>query len=310
MLISVVLNCFNGEKFLKRSIESVLNQTYDIFEIIFIDNGSTDQSAEIAKSFGPKIIYHKNDKTSTLGSARNQGIMLSKGQFIAFIDADDEWKLDKIEKQIKLFSNDISFIFSNTKMSQEDESFFKLFDFAKVDRRNLFNSLLENDFISTSSVIFKKDLYTSLKEKYNKNLTIECDRDLFIRIAGICELNYTKDCLVTRYLHNTSTSAIHNAASINEFIILEKSINNFCLSHGNDYSASLEIFNSRINILKGRHYWQLGDLKNARVSFSNSLSIKGNLLNFLTFCYPFKSRLSLLIFLMRNYKYLSSFFKK
>ena len=310
MLVSVVLNCLNGERFLKRSIESVLNQTSDILEIVFIDNGSTDLSAHIAKGYGPKISYYKNDKTVPLGKARHQGIMLSKGDLIAFIDADDEWEKDKIARQIILMNNQVSFVFSNTKMSGGQGRDFFLFDYFSPNLDDIFNSILEKDFIATSSVIFKKSLYTNSNQKYNCNLTIECDRDLFIRLAGECKMDYVADFLVTRYLYNTSTSFRKNTNSILELQSLEESINNYCRNQNDNASSSLPIFNSRLNILKGRHFWQLGDLYNARLSFSKSNEKKANLMLILSYIYPFKSSLKPLIIMLRYSKFLSNLVRK
>ena len=310
MLISVILNCLNGENFLKRSIESVLNQTFDVFEIVFIDNGSSDLSGQIAKAYGSKIRYYRNEITSTLGQARDQGIMLAKGDLIAFIDADDMWKSDKIEKQMKLFDSGISFVFSNAEMSEGRGKKFILFDYAMPRIDSIFNSLLEKDFITTSSVMFKKDVYINSIEKYNKNLTIECDRDLFIRFSDECNVNFTEDVLVTRYLHNSSTSVNRTSASIKELFYLEESINNFIRNRAEDCSTSLGIFNSRLNFLKARHYWQLGDLKNTRSSLLKSSERKIYLLLILTYIYPFKSSLRPLLFLLTHLKYLSYFFKR
>jgi glycosyltransferase involved in cell wall biosynthesis len=310
MQVSVILNCFNGERFLKRSIESILNQTFDIYEIVFIDNNSSDSSSEIAKGYGSIISYYRNDETFTLGKARDQGIMLAKGDLIAFIDADDEWKEDKIEKQALLFNENVSFVFSNTEMAEVKGNGFKLFDYAEPHIDNLFNSLLEKDFISTSSVIFKKNLYLNSNEKYNKDLTMECDRDLFLRLIGASKSNFTNECLVTRYLHDSSTSTMRNAASIKEFLILEASINNFNMSKKEDSVHSLKIFNSRLNMLKGRHYWQLGDLKNSRKNFLKSFSGKSYLLFLLSFIYPFKSKLKPIIYIFRFQKFLANRYRE
>lgn len=308
MLISVVINCLNGENFLRRSIESVLNQTFDIFEIVIIDNASSDSSGYIAKQYGSKISYYRNETTTTLGEARDQGIMLAKGEIIAFIDADDEWKLDKVEKQIKLFDDeDVSFVFCNAEISEGPGKFFLLFNYATPRLNNIFDSLLDKDFISSSSVMFKKNSYVNSKQKYNNNLTMECDRDLFIRFIGECKVKYINEPLVIRYLHDSSTSSLHNAASIKELLCLENSINNYCKNQVLENEFSLFKFNSRLNILKGRHYWQLGDLKKARKSFLKSKGMKGYLMFFFSVIYPFKSNLRFVIMIMKYFKFFSNF---
>ena len=115
-LVSIILNCFNGEKFLKRTLDSIKQQSYKKWELIFIDNHSTDSSKLIFKSYkNKKFKYFKTKKHLPLYSARNFGVSKSKGDFISFIDADDWWIKNKIKKQISLFlkNNNLDIVFSN-----------------------------------------------------------------------------------------------------------------------------------------------------------------------------------------------------
>ena len=92
-LVSIIVNCFNGELFLKDCISSIINQTYKNWEIIFWDNLSTDKSKEILKSFPDKRIkYFCTEKFTTLYEARNLAINKSSGDYIAFLDTDDWWE--------------------------------------------------------------------------------------------------------------------------------------------------------------------------------------------------------------------------
>ena len=92
-LVSIIMNCFNGEKFLKKSLQSVLVQTFKNWELIFFDNRSTDKSLKIVKNFNDKRIkIVKSKKNLKLYHARNEAIKISRGKFIAFIDCDDWWK--------------------------------------------------------------------------------------------------------------------------------------------------------------------------------------------------------------------------
>ena len=103
-LVSVIMNCFNGEKFLNVSIKSVLAQTYKNIELIFWDNLSTDNSAKIINSFKDKRIkYFKASKFTSLYEARNLAIKKAKGEFITFLDTDDWWHKNKIKKQFNLY---------------------------------------------------------------------------------------------------------------------------------------------------------------------------------------------------------------
>ena len=103
-LISIIMNCYNGEEFLKHAIKSVLSQTYKNWELIFWDNQSTDNSFKILKKYKDKRIkYFYAKKYTTLYEARNLAIKKSKGEFIAFLDVDDLWLKNKLEFQIAHF---------------------------------------------------------------------------------------------------------------------------------------------------------------------------------------------------------------
>ena len=92
-LISIIVNCFNGEKYLSRCIKSVLSQTYKNWEIIFWNNKSTDKSEKIIKNFSDKRIkIFRSKKFLNLYDARNRAIQKSRGQYICFLDTDDYWK--------------------------------------------------------------------------------------------------------------------------------------------------------------------------------------------------------------------------
>ncbi|MDC1454446.1 glycosyltransferase, partial [Pelagibacteraceae bacterium] len=112
-LVSIIINCYNGEKYLAEAINSIYSQTYKNWEIIFWDNASSDKSALIAKSYDSKLKYYNSNFTSSLSHARFQAFKKTKGKYISFLDCDDLWKKDKIEKQIKIISKDedIGFVY-------------------------------------------------------------------------------------------------------------------------------------------------------------------------------------------------------
>jgi glycosyltransferase involved in cell wall biosynthesis len=110
-LISVVLCFYNEEKFLKEAIDSVMNQDYENWELILVDDGSSDNSTNIACKFAnehpDKILYleHPHHANRGLSASRNVGIKKTNGEFVAFIDADDVWLPEKLSEQIKIFDN-------------------------------------------------------------------------------------------------------------------------------------------------------------------------------------------------------------
>ena len=104
-LVSVIIPVYNCERYLAEAIESILSQTYQPYEIIVVDDGSTDNSAAVAKSFGSVVKYCYQTNSGS-AAARNHGIHLAKGRFFAFLDADDIWIEDKLKRQIAAFIND------------------------------------------------------------------------------------------------------------------------------------------------------------------------------------------------------------
>ncbi len=113
-LISVIIPVHNCEKYLKEAIDSVLAQSYSPIEIIVVDDGSTDGSANVARGYGDKVHLHSQSKMG-IGGGRNSGIPLAKGGFLAFLDSDDLWTADKLEKQMALFREDpaVDMVFGN-----------------------------------------------------------------------------------------------------------------------------------------------------------------------------------------------------
>lgn len=101
-LVSCIIPVFNGERFLAEAIESILGQTYENLEVIVVDDGSTDSTADVVAGFGDAVTYVRQENAGP-SSARNRGIQEAHGEFIAFLDADDVWHEEKLEKQLARF---------------------------------------------------------------------------------------------------------------------------------------------------------------------------------------------------------------
>ena len=115
-LVSIIINSYNGEKYLRKSISSIINQRYPNWEIIFWDNNSKDNTKKIVKSIDDKRIkYFRNRTYKKLYDSRNLAIKKCKGNYITFLDVDDWWHKNKLLSQVKLLNKkkDINIIYSN-----------------------------------------------------------------------------------------------------------------------------------------------------------------------------------------------------
>lgn len=98
-LVSVIIPVFNGARYIGEALDSVLAQTYDAMEVLVIDDGSTDETQTVVQRFGARVGYYAQPNRGS-GAARNRGVELAHGEFLAFLDADDLWLPDKLERQL------------------------------------------------------------------------------------------------------------------------------------------------------------------------------------------------------------------
>jgi len=210
MKISVVIPTFNRAKYIYQAVESVLNQTVPVHEIIVIDDGSTDNTKLILKKYVIKYVYQKNGGVS---NARNNGLRRAKGDIIALLDSDDLWKPDKIEKQIKLFKKkDIDFAFTdmletaNGKLIRK--SWAKTMSYYQYLKNNsdslqLIKYLFTKNCIPTSSVMFRKKCLKTVGF-FNEKLKISEDREYWIRLCNNHIAGFIDESLVEKREHSTN----------------------------------------------------------------------------------------------------------
>jgi glycosyltransferase involved in cell wall biosynthesis len=118
-MVSVVIPAFNAGRFIRRTIDSILAQTYKDYEIIVVDDGSTDDTAEVVKVYGAKVRYVYQENSGD-GPARNAGIAVAKGDWISFLDHDDEWLPEKLQLQMELVSRHPELRWCGTNRYQSD----------------------------------------------------------------------------------------------------------------------------------------------------------------------------------------------
>ncbi len=201
------MNCHNGEKYLRQSILSIINQTYKNWELIFWDNKSSDDSRKILKSFRDKRIkYYKSLRLLNLYDARNYAINKSKGKFLAFLDTDDWWKKNKLEKQVKkiLTDKNIKLIFTNSFIYDQIAKKKKIYIKKNLTSSNITQNLLDDYSISLLTVLVSKDEFK--KNKFNSKLNIIGDFDYFTKLSLRSEIEYIDETLAYYRVHNNNFS--------------------------------------------------------------------------------------------------------
>ena len=179
MLISVIMNCFNGEKFLKKSIDSILSSNYNNFELIFFDNCSSDNSIKIAESFNDqRIKIFKNFSNVNLGQARKLAVNKSKGELICFLDVDDLICKNTLKKYVNFFDEfkydiiygGVEYIDANGNITN---NYSPRFD-TEID----ISKLLKNFDVNVPSMCFHRNIFS--KYKLNFDPIIKCCEEFAI----------------------------------------------------------------------------------------------------------------------------------
>ena len=217
-LVSVIMNCYNGQTYLADAIKSVLLQTYNNFEVIFWDNQSQDNSASIYKSFKDKRLkYYYAKKHTSLYQARNLALKKSRGKLIAFLDTDDVWFKDKLSSQIKQIKNKKSaLVYSNYYILNQVTGLKKIAYKDKLPEGIIYKELLKNYFLGIGTVLIKKDIFLKGRIFFNTRFNIIGDFDFFTRLSKNNYFSCLQRPLSIYRIHKESFSNKNYQMHINE----------------------------------------------------------------------------------------------
>jgi len=289
--VSVIIPVYNAEKYIEKTLESIFNQSFTDYEIIVIDDGSTDNTPNILKRHTHKITYIRQENSGGPSSPRNRGIKLAKGKYIALFDSDDLMLEDKLQRQITILDKhpEVSLVFSNFIILREDEpqqqSMFErepvkgiinsipkkeiggnAYRFEKL----IYDEILQNNFIGTSTVVFRrKDIFEI--GLFDESLIGIEDRDMWLRFSKAGKIfAYTTDILSCyRYIGNSLSRQRKNLISRIDFYhrLLRDDLN----------SKNHKIIKNRI----GELYWQYGFTLRNQKDFIPAISRNFNSLFFI-----------------------------
>lgn len=205
-LVSIIMNCFNGERYLREAIDSALAQTHYNIEIILWDNCSSDKSAEIVKSYSDsRVKYFLADEFTSLGEARNRAIKKSHGDFIAFLDVDDIWFPTKLKKQIPLFKNPkIGIVISDTIFFNDKGDFKQLYKTMKPPVGNVFSELLRSYCVSLETLVVRKSFLDQMDYWFDSRFSMIEEMDFLLRLSKISDMDFIDEPLAKWRMHSQS----------------------------------------------------------------------------------------------------------
>ena len=216
--VSVIINCFDGEAFLRQAIESVMAQTFTNWEIIFWDNQSTDRSAEIIKKYkDPRIHYYYSPTHTMLYEARNYAVEMAKGEFLAFLDVDDWWLPNKLECQVKLFMNPkVALVYGNYWIRHEQKGNCRLAYRKVLPAGEILGKLLHSYSVGLLTLMLRRSMLPSSKSPFDSRYHIIGDFDLVLRLAANYQVACTQEPVAVYRIHQNNESILNRGKQVEE----------------------------------------------------------------------------------------------
>ena len=269
--ISVVIPSYNCAAFLRETIESVLAQTFSDFEIVVVDDGSTDATAEVVKPYESRInyIYQSN---KGLPGARNTGIGASRGEFIALLDADDAWKPNKLERQMPRFADpEVGIVYSDFCVRYSDGRFREsyLADRPLAAEGFVLERYIQSRFLFPSTMILRR---TCLEEfgGFDEEMLAAEDIELFTRICSRWKVALVNEPLVVRYEGEHNITSNQGKMSRYTILALQKVLQKQADLRPSDREAiSREL--GKQHLWRGYAALEEGRMKEARQRLANAI---------------------------------------
>lgn len=237
MLVSVVIPAYNCAEYIGDALESVLAQSYQTIEVIVVDDGSTDATSAIVRTF-PRVVCIQQANGGP-AKARNVGVRRASGAYIAFQDADDLWLPEKLAWQMAILESDpeIGLVFGDMRnfddVRHDEPTMFEKYRLGESyfgDPRLVVEAvekLLQMNFIPTGTVLARKEALISVG-LFDETFRCAEDWDLWLRVALNYRIGYTRNLVMKRRLHPDNTSRETEAMTVAALQVLEKLKNREC----------------------------------------------------------------------------------
>lgn len=226
--VSIIMNCKNGSRFLKPAINSILNQTYKNWELVFWDNNSIDTSKKIIEFFDDsRIKYYFSNGENSLSKNRNDAILQSKGDLICFLDTDDLWLPNHLESLVELFDDEIKFAYSESLLLKnfKKKEVYKNIYIHKFKFLNNLTFFALNRSIFFGSILIEKNLLKSLLPlPFNLNHSIDDYIILSLLNIDFQKIAYSQNQTFIYRIHSTNLTNFQKKLSAKESIDVLKLI--------------------------------------------------------------------------------------
>jgi glycosyltransferase involved in cell wall biosynthesis len=224
--VSIVIPAFNSESYLRQAIDSVLGQTWQDWELLIVDDGSTNGTPEISKEFAaadPRCRFFSRAHSGLASATRNAGIKSARGKFVAFLDADDAWLPEKLERQLAIVDThpETDLVYANAFIIHDGETTReKLYSSRRARSCQRYASLLWHNQVATSTVLVRTE---SLRKagafRETRHMRIVEDYDLWLRICARGNLRFLDEPLALYRRHRGSVSADLAQGALNTFFM-------------------------------------------------------------------------------------------
>ena len=228
--ITVIIPTYNRGYIIRHSINSVLNQTYKNFELIIVDDGSTDDTKEVVSSIkDDRLIFIQHSKNKGANASRNTGIRNAKGKYIAFQDSDDIWVTNKLELQVKIMADspyEIGVVYSGLYLIKDGTKIYVPYHRITKINGYLYPQLLKENFVGTQTMLIRKSCI-SKSHLFDEQLSRLQDWDFVIRLSKNYKFVCINEPLVTVYRNFDSISNDKLALILSLEKIIEKYYDEF-----------------------------------------------------------------------------------
>jgi tetratricopeptide (TPR) repeat protein len=203
--VTVIIPSYNRANYLPVAIDSILAQSYPVFEIVVVDDGSTDNTAEVVKAYSNQVSFYERGHQG-VSAARNYGLDMAQGDVIAWLDADDVWEPEFLASTVPLLENDPALDGVYTGIAHIDEAgnLLPQSNIRTVPPQQLFSALLEEDFVLTPTVVVRKCCFDQAG-RFDEQFHICEDYDMWLRLAKSFTLQGVSQPLVRVRIHSGNT---------------------------------------------------------------------------------------------------------